>query len=87
MVKTRNRYEFKQALQDIELEDGGKCPEAAMAGIILGLENSLPNSYLYVLTDASARDYENVTIVESLSQKLSTQVTVYLCIKASFKFF
>lgn len=61
-------------MENIEVHGGGDCPEYSMSGIELALENSKPNSFLYVFTDASALDFEKFERVKSLSQKKSTQV-------------
>ncbi|XP_034836584.1 hemicentin-2-like [Maniola hyperantus] len=75
---TRDKYAYKREVQNIQIHGGGDCPELAMSGIELALENSKPNSLLYVFTDASAKDYNKFERVKSLSQKKSTQVTFLL---------
>ncbi|XP_038218714.1 hemicentin-1-like [Zerene cesonia] len=77
-VKTTIADEFIAALNKIEAEGGGECPEAAMKGIALGIKSSNLNSFVYVITDASADDYENYENVLLLAARLSTQVTFLL---------
>ncbi|XP_046970773.1 hemicentin-1-like [Vanessa cardui] len=75
---TRDRDEFKRALSSIHVNGGGDCPEYAMAGIELALEKSKSNSYFYVFTDASAKDYSQFERIKSFSQKKSIQVSFLL---------
>nr|XP_026491834.1 hemicentin-1-like isoform X1 [Vanessa tameamea] len=75
---TRDRNEFKRALSSISVDGGGDCPEYTMAGIELALEKSKSNSYFYVFTDASAKDYNQFDRIKSLSQKKSIQVSFLL---------
>lgn len=49
----------------------------AMKGIELGLQNSLPLSYLYVFTDATAKDYNKFEQIKSIAQKKQSQVNYY----------
>ena len=84
---TKDRNEFKQALASIRLHSDYNydCPEKAMTGIELGLTNSLPGSYLYVFTDASANDYHKFEHVKTLAQKKQSQVIIYCVLTATFQ--
>lgn len=62
------------------MDGGGDCPEYAMTGIELALEKSKPNSFLYVYTDAAAKDYALFDRVKSLSLKKSTKVSFQIII-------
>ncbi|XP_026751605.2 hemicentin-1-like [Galleria mellonella] len=75
---TKDKDEFKNYLESIDVNGGGDCPEYAMSGIELGLEKSLPGSYFYVFTDASAKDYEKLKRIQSLAIKKQTQVVFLL---------
>ncbi|XP_039747746.1 hemicentin-1-like isoform X2 [Pararge aegeria] len=77
-IVTRDKYAYKREVEGIIVHGGDDCEEFAMAGIELALENSKPNSFLYVFTDASAKDHHNFERVKSLSQKKSTQITFLL---------
>ncbi|KAF9424430.1 hypothetical protein HW555_000569 [Spodoptera exigua] len=78
LTVTRDRDEFKRALSSINVHGGGDCPEAAMEGISLALKISMPSSYLYIFTDASAKDYRKYEQVKSLSQKMQSQILKYI---------
>lgn len=53
---------------------GGDCPEMALSGLKIGLKLALPNSFAYVFSDASSKDYGFYDEVVALIQK--KQVTV-----------
>ncbi|KAH9643686.1 hypothetical protein HF086_001796 [Spodoptera exigua] len=78
LTVTRDRDEFKRALSSINVHGGGDCPEVAMEGISLALKISMPSSYLYIFTDASAKDYRKYKQVKSLSQKMQSQIVFIL---------
>ncbi|XP_066942937.1 hemicentin-1-like isoform X1 [Macrobrachium rosenbergii] len=73
---TSDPREFQQSLLDLRpyINSGGDCPEMAVQAIKIALENSLPSSYLYVFTDAHAKDYYRVDEVLRLIQKKQSQV-------------
>ncbi|XP_073954425.1 hemicentin-1-like isoform X2 [Choristoneura fumiferana] len=76
--RTRDEAELKKALDDINLIGNPDCPEMCLSGIKMGLEESLPGSFLYVFTDASAKDYEKFEEIKSLSQEKQIQVLFVL---------
>ncbi len=61
------------AISGISVYGGGDCPEMAMTGIKLALDNSR-RCDLYVCTDASAKDAGLASTVISLAQKKQCQV-------------
>ncbi|XP_050551663.1 hemicentin-2-like [Spodoptera frugiperda] len=77
---TKDPKEFKRAVDAIHLHSFGRpdCAEAAMAGINLALRSSMPHSYLYVFTDASANDYALYDQVTSLAHKMQSQIVFLL---------
>ncbi|XP_045778361.1 hemicentin-1-like [Maniola jurtina] len=77
-VKSNKRGLFTRALTLIQPKNGDDCPEMAMTGIQLALEESKRNSFLYVFTDASAKDYDQYENVKSLAQQKSIQVNFLL---------
>ncbi|KAF9796154.1 hypothetical protein SFRURICE_010163, partial [Spodoptera frugiperda] len=71
---------FDKVLNAIHLHWFGRpdCAEAAMAGINLALRSSMPHSFLYVFTDASANDYALYDQVTSLAHKMQSQIVFLL---------
>ncbi|XP_056392962.1 uromodulin-like isoform X2 [Hyla sarda] len=70
---TSSRREFGEMFNNLYANGGGDCPELAMAGLELGLKNSPNNSIIMVLTDASAKDYDNATLINSIYSLISSK--------------
>ncbi|XP_018423441.1 PREDICTED: uromodulin-like [Nanorana parkeri] len=69
---TYSKDEFAYFFNNLEAYDGGDCPELAIAGLKLALENSPDKSFILVLTDASALDYNNASLVNEVYRLLDT---------------
>jgi hypothetical protein len=54
------------------------CPEMALGGIKMALENALQKSTVYVFTDAAAKDYELLDEVVNLVQNKQATITILL---------
>lgn len=76
-TRTKDEAELKKALDDINLLGNYDCPEMCLSGIKLGLEESMPGSFLFVFTDASAKDYEQLETIKTLSQEKQIQVSKF----------
>lgn len=75
---TTNQHELLAVLDKLELWGGGDCPELALGGILGALTHALPKSFVYIFTDAIAKDFALDTEALSFIQK--KQATV-ICVK------
>ncbi|XP_045539449.1 hemicentin-2-like [Papilio machaon] len=72
---------FKAALDAIVVHSGPdnlECPEMSMHGLAEALAHTLPGSYIYVFTDAAAKDYADGPKIKKMAQKQGTQITFVL---------
>ncbi|KAJ0172646.1 hypothetical protein K1T71_011785 [Dendrolimus kikuchii] len=77
-IKSRKRNYITEALSIIHAhtdKDYNPCPEYAMSGVYLGLNNSRSGSSLFVFTDSGAEDENLHTEVIDLCQKTQSMVT------------
>jgi len=65
-------------LNAIKIYGGGDCPELALQGLEHALQNALPGSLAYVISDASAKDYSRYNAVYQLMQRRQATVNFLL---------
>ncbi|XP_069839864.1 uromodulin-like [Dendropsophus ebraccatus] len=63
---TKSKQQFADFFNSLGASGGGDCPELAMHGLQLALESSPPNSFILVLTDASALDYWDLSLINHI---------------------
>ncbi|XP_075228407.1 hemicentin-1-like isoform X2 [Lycorma delicatula] len=74
---TKDHEHLMQMLSAIDVYGGGDCPEMSVAAVRQALEVSRPNSYIYVFTDASAKDHNLINeVLPLIQEKLSKVVFV-----------
>lgn len=71
---TTDQNELLETLDTMRLWGGGDCPESALNGILASLKYALPRSYVYIFTDAIAKDFALDTDVLTMIQKKQTSV-------------
>lgn len=79
---TTDKDVLLKTLNELTLEGGGDCPELAIQGISLALESALPKSFVYIFSDAAAKDflYESNAITQ-IQRKQATVIALnFSCI-------
>ena len=76
--RTRNPLDFERELHNIRIHGGGDCPEMSIYAIREALLLSLDNSYIYVFTDARAKDFRYTPEVLQIIQQKKSQVIFVL---------
>ena len=78
VTRTRSPKEFERELHKIKINGGGDCPEMSVYAIREALLLSLDNSFIYVFTDARAKDHFYTDEVLEIIQRKKSQVIFVL---------
>ena len=66
------------AVNNLKAKGGGDCPELAMMGLYKALLRSLPESDIYLFTDADAKDEQRRKEVISLASENKIRITFFV---------
>ncbi|XP_072909923.1 von Willebrand factor A domain-containing protein 7-like isoform X2 [Hemitrygon akajei] len=78
VFETRDPDQFIVRLQQLTAEGGGDVPEMSLSALQLALTHSLPLSYIYVFTDAPAKDFHLAPTVQALIERTQCKVSFLL---------
>uniref|UniRef100_UPI00398F7363 von Willebrand factor A domain-containing protein 7-like n=1 Tax=Pristiophorus japonicus TaxID=55135 RepID=UPI00398F7363 len=78
LFKTNDPDKFIEQLRGLTAIGGGDIPEMCLSALQLALTNTPPLSYIYVFTDAPAKDFELENTIVALIEQTRSKVSFLL---------
>ncbi|XP_061475402.1 von Willebrand factor A domain-containing protein 7-like [Rhineura floridana] len=75
---TRDVDEMESFISSLKVDGGGDCPEMSLSGLKLALEHSLPQSQIYMFTDAGAKDEDLMDQIKGIIDSSGSIVNDFL---------
>ncbi|XP_075687674.1 uromodulin-like [Rhinoderma darwinii] len=73
ILTTYSISKFDDFFNNLTVRGGGDCPEMVITGLKVALEESPNNSFILVLTDASAKDYKDEDLKKHVYSLINTK--------------
>ncbi|XP_075175857.1 uromodulin-like [Anomaloglossus baeobatrachus] len=70
---TNSVSEFDSFFDHLTVQGGGDCPEMVITGLKVALQDTPNNSFILVLTDASAKDYNDEVLKKDVYSLINTK--------------
>ena len=75
---TNDAHQVINAVKKLTASGGGDCPELGMTGLYQALLHSLPESVIYYISDADAKDSQRENEVRSLAKDKKVKISFIL---------
>lgn len=85
MTVTSNPDEVLQAVNSLNANQGGDCPELGMKGLYQALLQSVHESVIYFFSDADAKDLNLAQVVLILAKQKKVKINFILSGQCSFR--
>ena len=85
MTVTSDANEAIQAVNSLEANKGGDCPELGMTGLYQALLQSVQDSVIHYFSDADAKDFELAQVVLILAKQKRVKINFILSGRCSFR--
>ncbi|XP_059184933.1 von Willebrand factor A domain-containing protein 7 [Centropristis striata] len=78
MIRTTDADKMKREISKLKADGGGDTPEMCLSGLQIALTGSPDNTYIYVFTDAIAKDIHLKDAIEALIMKTKSTVSFFM---------
>ncbi|XP_067440261.1 von Willebrand factor A domain-containing protein 7-like isoform X2 [Thunnus thynnus] len=78
MIRTTDADEMKIEISKLTVNGGGDLPEMCLSGLQLALTGAPASSYIYVFTDATAKDIDLKDTIDALIRSTKSTVSFFI---------